>query len=166
MVKNENETFSPPVVYITGAGAANGLYYDARQDKVLFSNTLNGIFEFTPYDNVIKEVYLKMRFMEACDDLCTDISGNIWMTDPGQSTLKMFNPGTGRLVRFSIKGIGQASSCRIRSENGIEMLYISELKQSQKPLSEDYDGRGVLIVPAQSLLKLLEPYIINEKLLP
>jgi len=166
MINQGENSFSPPVPYVRDAGAANGLYNDARQDKIFFSNTLTGIYEFTGEDAVLKEVYLKLRFMEACDDLCTDISGNVWMTDPGQSTIKMFNPGTNKLVRFNIKGIGQASSCRIRSENGREMLYISELKQSQKPMSENYDGRGVLIVPAQSLLKLLEPFIVKERLEP
>lgn len=74
----------------------------------------------------------------------------------------MFNPGTNRLMRFSISGFGQASSCRIRSEKGVEMLYIAELQQSNRPMSKEYNGRGVLIVPAQSLLKLMEPYLIKE----
>ena len=166
MSANEDDSFDTPVPYITDAGAANGLYYDAFQDKIFLSNTLVGIYEFTPEDAALKEVYLKLRFMEACDDLCTDISGNVWMTDPGQSTVKMFNPGTNRLMRFNILGIGQASSCRIRSENGIEMLYIAELKQSQQPMSDDFNGRGVLVVPAQSLLRLLEPVLIKEKYQP
>ena len=166
MSASENDSFDTPVPYVKDAGAANGLYYDFNQDKIFLSNTLVGIYEFTPEDAGLKEVYLKLRFMEACDDLCTDISGNVWMTDPGQSTVKMFNPGTKRLLRFNILGIGQASSCRIRSENGKEMLYIAELKQSQQPMSDDYNGRGVLVVPAQSLIRLLEPQLIKEKYKP
>jgi sugar lactone lactonase YvrE len=160
MISLDNGSFRSPEPYIMDAGVANGLFYDPLQDKIFFSNTLGGIFEFTSQDNILKEVYLKLRFMEACDDLCTDISGNVWMTDPGQSTLKIFNPGTNRLVRFNIEGIGQTSSCRIRSENGREMLYITELKQSQQPMSDQFNGRGVLVVPAQSLLHLLEPLLI------
>jgi sugar lactone lactonase YvrE len=162
LIKNGG-TFDSPVPYVPNAGAANGLYYDANQDKIFLSNTLAGIFEFTPDNASLNEVYLKLRFMEACDDLCTDIGGNVWMTDPGQSTVKMFNPGTRRLLRFNILGIGQASSCRIRSENGIEMLYIAELKQSQQPMSDDYNGRGVLVVPAQSLIRLFEPSITKKR---
>ena len=149
--------YGSPEPAIRDAGLANGLYYDRSQDLVFFSNTIGGVYELTPGEDILEEVYLKLRFMEACDDLCTDISGNIWMTDPGQSTVKIFNPGTGRLVRFVVEGIGQTSSCRIRSENGLEMLYITELKQKQQPMSETFDGRGVLVVPAQSLLKQLEP---------
>jgi sugar lactone lactonase YvrE len=161
MLYNGNGLFQSPEPFIRDAGLANGLFYDRSQDKIFFSNTMDGVFEFTPRENVLKAVYLKLRFMEACDDLCTDISGNLWMTDPGHSTVKMYNPGTGRLVRFIIAGIGQTSSCRIRSENGREMIYITELKKNQQPLSEIFDGRGVLVVPAQSLLKLLQPLLIK-----
>ena len=155
--------FGSPEIYIPDAGAANGLYYDPLQDEMYYSNTLGGVYGFTSDQNSLQEVYLKLKFMEACDDLCTDISGNIWMTDPGQSTIKVFNPGTGRLVRFIIEGIGQTSSCRIRSEKGGEILYITELKRSQSPMSSEFTGRGVLIVPAQSLLKLLEPVLTEKK---
>jgi hypothetical protein len=75
----------------------------------------------------------------------------------------MYNPGTGRLVRFVIKGVGQASSVRIRTEEGMEVLYITELKQKQSVRSSTFDGRGVLIVPAQSLIRLLEPILISDQ---
>jgi sugar lactone lactonase YvrE len=151
--------FQDPEPFIRDVGLANGLYYDHFQDKIFFSNTLGGVYEFSSKVSVLKGVYLKLRFMEACDDLCTDIGGNVWMTDPGYGTIKMFNPGTSRLVRFVIEGIGQTSSCRIRSEEGREMLYITELKKNHQPMSENFDGRGVLVIPAQSLLKLLEPLL-------
>ncbi|MCU0370143.1 MAG: SMP-30/gluconolactonase/LRE family protein [Bacteroidales bacterium] len=157
MLYKSEGSFQEPEPFIRDAGLANGLYFDRAQEKAFFSNTMGGVYEFIPGDASLKAIYLKTRFMEACDDLCTDISGNIWMTDPGQSTVKMFNPGTNRLTRFVIKGIGQTSSCRIRSENGREMLYITELKQSQHPLSDVFDGRGVLVVPAQALLGRLQP---------
>lgn len=161
MLYKGNGLFQSPEPYISNAGLANGLYYDRFRDKIYFSNTMGGIYEFSPDENVLKEVYLKLRFMEACDDLCTDIGGNVWMTDPGHSSVKMFNPGTSRLARFVIEGIGQTSSCRIRSEEGREMLYITELKKTHQPMSDNFDGRGVLVVPAQSLLKLLEPLLIR-----
>jgi sugar lactone lactonase YvrE len=154
--------FGRPVPYFENVGLANGLYYDATRNIIYFSNTTGGIYEFTPGDSTFNEVYLKLKFMESCDDLCSDISGNIWMTDPGQATVKMYNPGTGRLFRFNIEGFGQASSCRIRSENGMEMIYISELSKLNKPMSQIFNGRGVLAVPAQTLLKLMEPVLINK----
>jgi sugar lactone lactonase YvrE len=162
MKRNADGTFLQPEICIPDAGMANGLYFDRRQELIFFSNTMGGVYSFSPGDSVLQEVYLKLRFMEACDDLCTDIAGNVWMTDPGNSTVKMFNPGTGVLARFTIEGIGQTSSCRIRSENGREMLYISELKKEQKPMSKVHDGRGILLVPAQDLIKLLEPQLIKN----
>jgi sugar lactone lactonase YvrE len=161
MLNKDEGLFQSPEPYITGAGLANGLFFDPMQEKIFFSNTMGGVYEFSSTENILKGVYLKLRFMEACDDLCTDISGNIWMTDPGHSAIKMYNPGTNRLARFVIEGIGQTSSCRIRTENGREMLYITELKKSHQPMSDVFDGRGVLVVPAQSLLKQLEPLLIN-----
>jgi len=161
MTLKEDGSFSKPEIYLEDRGLSNGLYFDPIQDKIFYSNTIGGVFNFSSAYPALKEVYLKLRFMEACDDLCTDIGGNIWMTDPGYGTVKMFNPGTNRLARFVIEGIGQTSSCRIRSEEGREMLYITELKQTYQPVSDNFDGRGVLVVPAQSLLKLLEPLLIK-----
>jgi sugar lactone lactonase YvrE len=161
MLNKDDGSFQAPEPFIRDVGLANGLFYDHYQDKIFFSNTLGGVYEFSPGENILTPVYLKLRFMEACDDLCTDISGNLWMTDPGHSAVKMYNPGTNRLVRFVIEGIGQTSSCRIRSENGREMIYITELKTSYQPMSETFDGRGVLVVPAQSLLKLVQPLLIK-----
>ena len=36
-----------------------------------------------------------------------------------------------------------------------------ELKKTQKPMKPEFDGRGVLVVPAKSLLRLLEPILIQ-----
>jgi sugar lactone lactonase YvrE len=161
MERKESGSYGSPEVFIAGIGLANGLYYDGLQDRIYFSNTIGGVYSFTPGIPDYRVEYLKISFLEACDDLCTDSGGNIWMTDPGNSTVKMYNPGTNRLVRFTIAGMGQASSCRIRVENGLDILYITELKTSTQPMSENFDGRGVFIVPAQSLIRLLEPYLIK-----
>ncbi len=159
----DNGTYAAPELFLEDTGTANGLYYGENQDWIYYSNTLGGVYWFSPEDAALHAVYLKLHFLEATDDICTDISGNIWMTDPGQSTIKYFNPGTNRVVRFNIKGIGQTSSCRIRTENGREMLYITELQKIQKPMRMDFDGRGVLIVPANSLISLLEPFLIDDQ---
>jgi len=154
--KDTNGHYSSPKPYIQDIGLANGLFYDARQDRVFFSNTVGGVFSVLAGQKDFRAEYLKIRFLEACDDLCTDQSGNLWMTDPGYSSVKVFNPGTGKLVRFVIKGIGQTSSCRIRNENGKEIIYLAELKRDQKPTSEVFDGRGVIRIPASDLWRLVE----------
>lgn len=145
-----------PEMIFHDAGLSNGLYYDKYANRILYSNTIVGVYEFACCHYGLREIYLKIRFMEACDDLCSDANGNIWMTDPGYGTVKMYDPVGHLLVRYNIKGIGQTSSCRIRIENGEEVIYITELKTTQKPISRDFDGRGVLVVPLQSLTGLLE----------
>jgi sugar lactone lactonase YvrE len=161
-VRGEDGRFELPMTFIPDAGLANGLYFDPNNERIFFSNTIGGVYSFAPGAHDFKEEYLKTRFMEACDDLCTDSGGNIWMTDPGHSSIKMFNPGTNRLTRFVIEGMGQASSCRSRTENGIEMLFITELKKSNEIRNTEFDGRGALVLPAKSLLSLLEPVLIKN----
>jgi sugar lactone lactonase YvrE len=145
---------APAPLFESNAGLANGIFYDRSQDRIFFSNTIGGTYSFVPGEHSFKPEYLKLEFMEACDDLCTDISGNIWMTDPGNSTVKIFNPGTNRLTRIVVKGMGQTSTCRIRNENGYEIVYLTELKQENQTAQTIFDGKRVLIVPAKDLLGL------------
>lgn len=147
-------TYAAPESLFGNIGLANGLFYDNSQNRIFFSNTIGGVYSFVPGERTFREEYLKLHFTEACDDLCTDIGGNIWMTDPGHSTVKVLNPGTDRLVRVMIAGAGQTSSCRIRHENGHEILYLTELKSENKVSKDVSDGRRVLIVPAKEMLKL------------
>ncbi len=58
-----------------------------------------------------------------------------------------------QLVRYDIEGIGQTSACGIREEDGEEIIYVTEINTKRTPLSDIYDGRGVLIVPMNSLTK-------------
>ena len=147
------KAYLDPVPLFEDVGLANGVYFDQKRQRIYFSTTLGDVFSFAPNDRTLRLEYRKIRFMEACDDLCTDPAGNLWMTDPGYSTVKVFNPGTGRLTRFVIKGIGQTSSCRIRTENGMEILYVTELKKDQRPFSGEFDGRGMLRIPVNDLLE-------------
>lgn len=162
MTTSPEQPLSTPELIFHDAGLSNGLYYDQYSDEIFYSNTIVGIYKFTPGHPGLTEVYLKLRFMEACDDLCTDRSGMVWMTDPGYSTVKMYDPSARVLVRFIIKNIGQTSSCRIRTEEGEDMLYVTELKIAQKTMSRVYDGRGVLVVPVRSLLRLMESTLANQ----
>jgi sugar lactone lactonase YvrE len=145
---------TPPEVFIDNAGLANGLYYDATAKLVYFSNTLEGIFTFSPESAQLRELYYKTRFMEGTDDLCTDRKGRVWAADPGNSFLKMYNPGKKVITRYVVEGIGQTSSCRIRMEKGKEIIYVTELKKVQGLVAQVFDGRGVVIMPLNSLTDL------------
>jgi sugar lactone lactonase YvrE len=154
--KTKGGSYSAPVPLFEKVGLANGMFYDRNQDRIFFSNTIGGTYSFVPGERSYQPEYLKLSFMEACDDLCTDISGNLWMTDPGSGTVKIYNPGTNQLIRISVKGVGQTSTCRIRNENGHEIVYLTELKQENQTSQTTFDGKRVLIVPARELLGLLK----------
>lgn len=141
-----------PSIAVPDFGLANGIWYDRYLDRFLFSNTVEGVFVLEKSDLEPQPVYYKTSFLEITDDLCGDPDGNIWMTDPGNSTLKVLLAGSDKLVRFSIKGIGQTSSCRIRMEEGNPVIYFTELKQKHNLRSQVFDGRGVFSVPVYDLL--------------
>lgn len=75
------------------------------------------------------------------------------MTDPGDGFLKMYDVPSKTIVRYKISGIGQTSSCRIRDEHGAEIIYVTELKQTRNAMSKVFDGRGLVIIPLESLVK-------------
>jgi hypothetical protein len=142
--------------FIEEAGLANGLYFDKVSKKMLLSNTVEGIFEVDETNRTLHPLYYKTAFMEFTDDICTDRQGNLWMTDPGNSTIKVLMAEDSLLVRFKVTGIGQTSSCRIRQEADGEVLYVTELKRKQAPVSELHDGRGLLSVRLDELYALLD----------
>ncbi|MBN2401172.1 MAG: SMP-30/gluconolactonase/LRE family protein [Spirochaetes bacterium] len=147
----KNSYFTQPEIFLAHVGWANGLYFSTKENKLYFSNTVDGCFKFTPGIPEAEVVYYKTKIAESIDDLCTDTRGRLWMTDPGRSTVKMFNADTKELIRYDIEGIGQTSSCRIRMEHGREILYITELKQNRDPMSQIYDGRGLIVISLKSL---------------
>jgi sugar lactone lactonase YvrE len=145
------DSYAKPELFLSDVGWANGLYFNPGENRFYFSNTVEGCFTFSPGIPKLEAIYYKTKILETLDDLCTDTKGRLWMTDPGKSTVKVFDPKTRQLNRYKIKGIGQTSSCRIRLEHGEAILYITELKRTQDPLSQVLDGRGLLIMPLRSL---------------
>ena len=135
-------------------GMANGLFFDQRSGMLYVSNTLECVYAFRVSKSDAMKVYQHTKFLELTDDLCVDREGNIWMTDPGHSTIKKYDPDEKSLTRFNIRGIGQTSSCRIRTENGKQILYITEINKKHSPMSGAFDGRGVFVIPLQELEKL------------
>ena len=97
-------------------------------------------------------IYRKGAFREAFDDLCVDGQGRLWMTDPTCPTLKVYDPADDSLVRIRITGFGQASSRRIRVEEGREILYVTELFAPERDRHNRYNGRGVLRVALESVM--------------
>ncbi|MBN2040933.1 MAG: SMP-30/gluconolactonase/LRE family protein [Spirochaetes bacterium] len=144
--------FSKPEVVLNNIGLANGVHYNLKQNRIYLSDTLETVSAFSPGEPRAEIIYRKTKYMESIDDLCTDNKGFLWMSDPFDSTVKHYNPDTRQLVRYDIKGVGQTSSCGIRVENGEEILYITEIKTNRDPMSNVYDGRGILIVPVKSLI--------------
>ncbi|MBN2435799.1 MAG: SMP-30/gluconolactonase/LRE family protein [Spirochaetes bacterium] len=147
---DNNGVLSEPQPYTEDIGLANGLLFSSSQKRLYYSNTLvnAGFISSQNRDNII--VYQKTKMKEAFDDLCLDSDERIWMTDPINHTLKVYDPESDKLIRYKISGFGQASSCRIRMEEGEEILYITELVAPEKNSEKQYNGRGILRVPVKS----------------
>ena len=149
---NPDGKFTAPEVWAGGRKIVNGMYFSGKENRLYFSETLSGVYRVGPESGQVEEVFAKAKTMDFFDDLCQDQAGNLWVADPGSGSLKEYIPGSGELVRFKIKGIGQVSSCRIRIENGEEIIYLTELKrQPNKMLFGKFDGRGVFSLPLAEL---------------
>lgn len=124
----------------------NGIYF--HNNKVYISETFHGIsyFDTIKTEDVKKFNFLlgRNKFIEGFDDFCIDNRGNIWIGDQPKGFVKVFIPSEKRIVFFKSKEIGVIASCRIRVENGEEILYVAEIKQRG---SNNYDGRGLFAIP-------------------
>lgn len=138
-----------PVEYLSGLSSPNGLNVGIETGNIIFSETFKGISSLDLKSNEIKKVFGKSRIVEGFDDLCLDSQGNYWVADQPNGFIKMYKPGSDKVIYFRNKAFGIASSCRIRFDEGEEMLYISEIKRNRK--SKDYDGRGIIVIPVRSL---------------
>lgn len=149
-----DDSYSEPEMFLQDIGLANGLHYNAQENRIYLSDTLETVSSFIPGEQRLEIVYRKTKYMESTDDICTDRQGNLWISDPFESTLKQYNPKTKQLVRYDIEGIGQTSACGILEEDGEEVLYVTEIKTKRDPMSDVYDGRGLFIVSVNSLTTL------------
>ncbi|MBN2510288.1 MAG: SMP-30/gluconolactonase/LRE family protein [Spirochaetales bacterium] len=136
---------------VSGPWVAYGAAVSA--ERILFSDTLGGILELN--GTQAAWVYRKTRLTESVDDFCVDRQGVIWMSAPGGASVKSFDPRTRILRSYHIRGIGQTSSCAVRTEHGRNILYVAELKQKNSVMNSNFNGRGVLIVPLESLAALV-----------
>lgn len=144
-----------PKVALVDLGLANGLRYDQRTQRLYVADTLEQVVALAPKSSTSDVIYQKTKYREAFDDVCLDRQGNLWMTDPVGVAIKKYDPQTKAVTRFIIEGLGQTSACRIRDEQGAEVIYITEIKNPTTSKSAGFDGRGVVSVPVTSLLQKL-----------
>lgn len=144
-----------PEPLLTGLKCPNGLDYDKKSNSLIFSETFKGINEFDLNSKQKRNVFGKSRVVEGFDDICKDSKGNYWVGDQPNGFIKMYNPKQNRVFYFRSEQFGVSSSCKIRIEDGKDILYVAEIKQSGK--SKNYDGRGVFVFEVEDLR-----IIINE----
>ena len=148
----EAEVFIPDLLCV------DGMFYDAREGLIRFTETFSGVSTFRPGFLAVTHVLGKTGVFDFCDDLCTDASGRYWLADPG-GFLKCYDAEAGELTRYKVNGCGRPASCRIRLDGGEEVIYVTELKRRGGPaaaLSKKCDGRGVVVIPLKALRELTE----------
>lgn len=147
LVTNESNTYEEGERVLDGLSSANGLHYDRA--ALFFTQTYKGAFIVDPNTRKDGTLFGKSRIVEGFDDITIDSKENVWVADQPNGFLKCFNRNDRTLFVIRAEGFGVASSCRIREDNGVEYMYVTEFKQSAK--SKEPDGRGVLIIPLATL---------------
>ena len=148
----ENNKYDTPIIFIENLKSPNGLFYDKKNNSLIFTEVFSGVKSINLENNKIKSIFGKTRLIEGFDDLCVDSKGNYWVADQPNGFIKMYNSHLNQVKRFLFKEFGVASSCRIRIDDGKEFIYVTEIKKNKN--SKEYDGRGVIIIPIDLLLKL------------
>jgi sugar lactone lactonase YvrE len=152
---DSTRTVGTPEIVIPGLNGGNGLHWNKLIQR-MYVTDFTGVLRTDSAMTAVEQVYRKAKTFEFSDDLCVDSDGRLWIADPGNSFVKMYDPTADTIVRFVIDGLGQASACAIREEDGEEILYVTELKKpGNKLLSNLYDGRGVVSIPVIDLLSRL-----------
>jgi hypothetical protein len=135
-----------------------GVFYDARRGRICFTEMFSGLAAFRPGFMAVTRVLDKAAVFDFYGDSCVDASGGYWLADPG-GFLKRYDAEKRELVRYKIKGCGRPASCRIRREDGEEIIYVTELKRRGGPASlllGKCDGRGPVAIPLRALRELEE----------
>jgi hypothetical protein len=148
--------YREPRVFLPDLRCIDGMFYDARGGRICFTETFCGASTFRPGFLKVTPVLGKAAVFDFCDDLCVDAGGDYWLADPG-GFLKRYDAEGRELIRYKIKGCGRPASCRIRLEDGEEIIYVTELKRRRglaALLSSKCDGRGVVVIPLRALREL------------
>jgi len=147
----DNNKYDEPEIFMENLKSPNGLFYNEKDNILIFTEVFSGVKTLNLSDNKISPVHGKSRLVEGFDDVCIDSRGNYWTADQPNGFLKMYDPKTKLVTRFLFADFGVASSCRIRVENGKELIYAAEFKKNKR--SKEIDGRGIVIIPIDLLLK-------------
>jgi hypothetical protein len=140
-------------VFLPDMHCVAGMFYDAGTNRICFTETFCGVSTFKPPFADVTCVLSKTTGFDFCGDLCTDGRGRYWLADPC-GFLKCYDAETRELTRYRIKGCGGPSSCRIRVEDGEEIIYVTELNRRgglTSLFSKRRDGRGVVMMPLNAL---------------
>lgn len=139
--------YNKPELFLDKLGSANGVFYSKIHNSILFTETFSKVSMVSLQTKKVTEVFGKTKIVEGFDDLCMDSKGRIWVAEPTGGFLKMYNPQNQKLIRFHIKELGLASSCRTRLKGEEEFIYITE-----REIDKKNDGRGLIILSISELL--------------
>lgn len=148
MAYNEKlKQYSKPELFLGKLGSANGMFYSKTHNSIFFTETFSKVSMVNLQTKKVSEVFGKTKIVEGFDDLCVDSKNRIWVAEPTGGFLKMYNPKNKKLIRFHIKELGLASSCRTRLKGEEEFIYITE-----REIDKKNDGRGLIILSISELL--------------
>lgn len=143
----ELKQYDAPELFIDKLGSANGIFYSEFYNSLVLTETFKKVSSINLKTRESELIFGKSKMIEGFDDLCVDSSGRIWAAEPIGGFLKMYDPKNQKLIRFHIKGLGLASSCRIREKNNKAFIFITEREVDQKN-----DGRGLIVLSIKELL--------------
>lgn len=153
MKRRASGDYREPRVFLPDLRCVAGMFYDAGANRICFTETFCGVSTFRPPFADVTCVLSKTTGFDFCGDLCTDGGGRYWLADPC-GFLKCYDAETRELTRYKVKGCGGPSSCRIRVEDGEEIMYVTEIRKRgglASLLSGKRDGRGVVVMPLNAL---------------
>jgi sugar lactone lactonase YvrE len=158
MRRRKSGRYREAAVFLPEMGCVDGVFYDAGRGRICFTERYSGLATFRPGFMAVTRVLDKAAVFDFYGDSCVDAGGDYWLADPG-GFLKRYDAGKRELTRYKIKGCGRPASCRMRVEDGEEIVYVTELKRRGGPaslLSTKCDGRGLVAIPLKALRGLEE----------
>lgn len=149
----KNGTYKEPQIFQDSLKSPNGLFYSDKENKLIFTEVFRGVKSISLKDKKIQSIFGKSQTVEGFDDLCMDSKGNYWVADPPFGFIKMYNPISQKIYRFELREFGVASSCKVRFHESKEYIYITEMRKSKWSLG--FDGRGVIVLPLEELMRFI-----------
>ncbi len=158
LVQDSAGNWTEPELVLENVKGSSALFFDTISEELCIAEKYSGIVSFNTVTKKSTTVVKKSKWLELFCCFCKDSQGNFWMADAGSGFVKMYNPDREKVFRFAIDGIGSISSCKIRKENGEDILYALEISEDpsfKRAIGKECDGRGIFIVPVRNLLKYI-----------